>query len=431
MTFRWLTVAICLNLIASAAFAAPKDKPRKGKPADQPALDLGAAYTSDLQTRVDGNISDWSSASPLEFQTLIAGEYEYDWTGPKDLSAKVMAQYSESRIYFLIQVKDNAVVSKKKQWKSDRIELWLAPEGADGKPLGAKRGILLDIGPMADGGEATAKFLSGKQDGLEAKAFIGTDGYDFEVSAAYSAFGKKSPAMDGAMRYCVLVRDWDQDDPNEDEAAIATCPINPKKSSSIKIDQMGKIALGLEAEIWQKVASSRRDFEEGQNFVRYSADLSGTPTPEIVALGMSKLVVAGVGMSGSRLSWTEIDLPQARGGVGTAEFKDVDGDKRTEIVARRAEHCVNGAYWAMRTYIFALIDGTLKLKASYLESQTDDEDSAHFVHNAYRLTKDGIEQKLGKISGSEMPACVPALDAETIPLLLPQSGEKSRKHAYL
>ena len=302
MSLRWFVLAMSINLIASVAIAAPKEKPRKGKPADQAILDLGATYTMNAQTRVDGNIDDWSTLSPLSFQTLIAGEYEYDWTGPQDLSAKVMAQYSEDRIYFLIQVKDNAVVSKKKQWKSDRVELWIAPESPTGKSLGAKRGILLDIGPMVDGGEPTVKFMSGKQGGVAAKAFIGTDGYDFEVGVDFAALGKTSPVMDGVMRYCVLVRDWDQDDPNEDEAAIATCPINPKKSSAIKTDQMGKISLNLADEIWSKVAS-QPDLQDGQTWTKYTADVAGTSTPEIVALGSTKLVVAGIGMHGDGLSW--------------------------------------------------------------------------------------------------------------------------------
>ena len=98
MSLRWFVLAMSINLIASVAIAAPKEKPRKGKPADQAIQDLGATYTTNAQTRVDGNIDDWSTLSPLSFQTLIAGEYEYDWTGPQDLSAKVMAQYSEDRI---------------------------------------------------------------------------------------------------------------------------------------------------------------------------------------------------------------------------------------------------------------------------------------------------------------------------------------------
>ena len=102
----------------------------------------------------------------------------------------MMAQYSATKVYFVISVNDNAVVAKRKQWKSDRVELWITPESGDGKSLGATRGISLDIGPQVDGGKATAKFLSGKQGGLEAVGFIGPEGYDFEVSVDYSALSK-------------------------------------------------------------------------------------------------------------------------------------------------------------------------------------------------------------------------------------------------
>lgn len=417
--------------MASVAFATPKEKPRKGNPTDQAILDLGATYTSDNQTRVDGNIDDWSNLSPLSFQTLISGEYEYDWTEPKDLSAQVTAQYSENKIYFLVQVKDNAVVSKKKQWKSDKVEIWLAPESSAGKSLGAKRGIQLDIGPMVDGGQATAKFLSGKQEGLAAKAFIGNDGYDFEVSVDYRALGTSSPVMDGVMRYCVLVRDWDQDDPNEDEAAIATCPINPKKASSINPRQMGKIPLNLSEEIWSRVVRSQSDIAAETTWQKKFAHVAGSPLEEIVALGKTKLVVAGLGMSGEGLSWYVVDLPQAMDEQSTLEFRDVDGDKMDEILVRRREHCTNDASFAMRTYIFSAQQGLLKLKASYIESQTNDNDAKNFIQNTYKWTKSGIEQKLGKVSGAEMPKCALSLDAETIPLLTPSDGVKIQKHDYL
>ena len=134
---------------------------------------------------------------------------------------------------------------------------------------------------------------------------------------------------------------------------------------------------------------------------------------------------------GDGLSWSVIDLPQNYEGTGAVEFKDISGDKKNEIIVRRSEHCTNGAIVAQRTYIFALVDGVLKLKASYLESQTDENDASNFVQNTYRWTKTGFEQKLGKSAGAEMTRCDPALDAETIPMLMPNDGEKMRKHDFL
>ena len=259
---RLFISVVCLSLLwSSVAMADPKEKPRKGDPQDQEILDLSAKLTSDIDTRADGNISDWDPNSvSADAKTLLSGEYDYDWTGPKDLSAKVQAQYGAEKIYFYINVSDNAVVSKKQQWKSDRVELWLAPESADGKPLGNPRGILMDIGPMVDGGMALIKWMSGKAaEGLEGAGFVREDGYDFEISVAYDVLSKTTPVLDGSMRYCVLVRDWDQDDPNEDEASVGTCPINPKKSSSIKRDQMGKIRLGMRDVIWNQIMNADAD----------------------------------------------------------------------------------------------------------------------------------------------------------------------------
>ena len=92
---KWLVPAICFCLLCSAtSFAAPKEKPRKGNPSEQSVLDLTARLNTAAQA--DGNITDWNEGdgSKVGFQTLLSGEYEYDWTGPKDLSATVMSQYS-------------------------------------------------------------------------------------------------------------------------------------------------------------------------------------------------------------------------------------------------------------------------------------------------------------------------------------------------
>ncbi|MBQ9817222.1 MAG: hypothetical protein IJM59_07150 [Proteobacteria bacterium] len=432
---KWLVPAICFCLLCSAtSFAAPKEKPRKGNPSEQSVLDLTARLNTAAQA--DGNITDWNEGdgSKVGFQTLLSGEYEYDWTGPKDLSATVMSQYSADKIFFLIQVQDNVVASKKKQWKSDRVELWLAPETADGKSLGPARGILLDVGPQVDGGKATIKWLSGKGEGVEGVAFIHSEGYDFEVGVDFSALSKTTPAMNGVMRYCVLVRDWDQDDPNEDEASVGSCPIDPKKSSSIKRDKMGKIELKLEENTWNALLHSDQEmYSKDAAWAKVQYDLAGTSQPEIIAFAGDLLVVAGYGLNGyDKLTWSKVTL--SSGTIKLAPeitIKDVDGDKKPEILVTRNEHCTNGAMNADRTYLFRYDAGGLHLMANYVTEQRNDDGSDGFIRNTYKFSKTGYTQSLDRASSTTMTACELAATDDMSSILTHQSSETTRNVPYM
>ena len=423
---KWWIPAVCVSfLISGTAFGAPKEKPKKGTPSDQEILDLQATLTDDSDMHADGNLTDWDedNGTKVKFQTLLSGEYDYDWTGPKDLSGSVMAQYGADRIYFLIQVRDNFVVAKRKQWKSDRVELWLSSEPAGAKPS-SPRGILLDVGPQVAGGQATVKWMSGKKGGLEATAYVSPDGYDFEVAVDYSALGK-SPVMDGAMRYCVLVRDWDQDDENEDEASIGTCPINPNKSSSIKASQMGKIELHLADEMWRQILRNDKDvFSYGGEWKRITGDIGGNAHPEIIAFGGDTLVVAGVGLTSPKLSWFKMVLEAGQSDHNELEIRDIDGDKHPEIILKRNEHCTNGAMNADREYIFKYVDSSMRLVTSYITVQREDDGSAS-IQNRVKFGKNGIVQTLEK-SSSNMNICQLNGSGDLLPLLAPADGMTTR-----
>lgn len=427
---------LCLSmLVSSAAFADPEEKPRKGSPADQPVLDLTAPLTDDANTRADGNIEDWNEESNkgVDFSTLLSGEYEYDWTGKNDLSANVRAQYGAERIYFLITVKDNAVVAKRKHWKSDKVELWLAPESADGKSLGAKRGVIVDVGARVEGKKDVIKWNSGKSGGLEGAVFIDQNGYDVEVSVDYAAFGKESPVKDGFMRYCVLVRDWDQDDENEDEAAIGTCPINPKRTSALKTSEMGKIKLSLGEVMWKQIMENKHLASIDAKWTKLDVDLAGTTMKETVAFGGDTLVVGGIGLNNSpNLSWSKLTLESgSQTEPPELSVKDVDGDKVPEILMKRNEHCTNGDMNADRTYIFKYDTSDIRLLTSYVTEQRYDGDKEGFIRNNYKLSKKGIVQTLDKASTKGMPECILKGALDLIPMLLPEGEKKSAKHSYL
>ncbi|MBQ1925219.1 MAG: hypothetical protein II180_03760 [Proteobacteria bacterium] len=433
---RGLVCAICLSLLCSSvAFAAPKkETPKKGNPNDQTVLDFDAPFVDDSNTKADGDITDWGNYKLAEFSTLMSGEYDYDWTGPKDLSGAVSVMYGAEKIYFYIKVKDNAIVSKKKRWKSDKVELWLMPEDDKGKPLGGLRGLQIDMGPMVDGGPVSAKWLSGKQSGAAAVGFIGEGEYDLEVSVEYTALGK-TPVMNGAMRYCVLVRDWDQDDANEDEAAVGSCPINPKNPKSIKRDKMGKVSLNLQGAMWQYIldvdkrhslSPDKRLSAAKDPWQTVVADIGGTSTPDLVAFSGDMLVIAGYGLGNDQLAWYSMNLEASGSGTpATIEVRDLNGDKSPEIRITRDEHCTNNPMTANRSYIFRFENNATHYLASYInEIRMDNGDGV--MKNTYTFTKQATIQKLDPSSSTDMGGCQLNGSSDMFEFLMPSDGEKSR-----
>ena len=424
MKNHWWIPAICLCLIGTCAFAAPKVKHKKGNPEDQPALNLNAGFVQDSEMHVDGNLSEWGEGG-ITFQTLLGGEYDYDWTGPKDLSAKAQAYYGAEKIYFVVSVTDQAIVNKLRQWKSDKVELWLAPEDNKGKALAKPRGIELDIGPMVDGGRAGVRWLSGKQGGVEAIGFVGADSYDFEISVEYAALSKQTPVLNGAMRFCFLVRDWDQDDANEDEASIGSCPINPKKASSIAPAKMGKIQMNLSEAVWSSLAASGAFASAKGDWNKQVIDLSGTDFPEIVGVSDNMVVIAGFGLGTPDLSYYSIEIqPSGSFEAPKVEIKDINGDKKKEIILTRKEACLNDNMGATRTYVFSF-DGGLALMTNYMNEQHTS-DNSKSVKNSYKFNKKGLVQTLDKGSSPDMPVCQLNGDDDMIPILMPEYNEKSR-----
>ncbi|MBR4984399.1 MAG: hypothetical protein IKY83_01490 [Proteobacteria bacterium] len=433
---RGVIGAICLSLLCSSvAFAAPnKEKPKKGNPADQAVLDLVAPFVDDSNTKADGDITDWGNYKLTEFSTLMSGEYDYDWTGPKDLSGGVTAMYGAEKIYFYIKVKDNAVVSKKKQWKSDKVELWLASEDAAGKPLGGIRGLQLDLGPIVDGNKLSAKWLSGKQSGAEAVGYVGDGGYDIEISVDYTALGK-TPVMNGAVRYCVLVRDWDQDDANEDEAAVGSCPINPKSPGSIKREKMGKIALNLKDAMWQYIVDVDRNHSLGSEKRLSSAkapwqtevaDIGGTATPDLIAFSGDTLVIAGYGLGSDKLAWYTLKLEsEGTNAPAKIQISDINGDKKPEIVITRDEPCANNAMTASRSYIFRFERNATHYLASYI-NEVRMNDGSQVMRNTYKFTKNATIQTLDPKSAKDMGYCQLSGSSDMFEFLMPSDGLKTR-----
>ena len=427
----WMGLAACACMVSFAsADAKPKEKPRKGKPADQAVLDLVADFVDDRHMRIDGNLEDWAGGASIAFETLLSGEYEYDWTGPNDLSATVKSRYSATKIYFLVQVKDNVVVNKLRQWGSDKVELWLRAEDKDGRSLGNLTGISFDIGPVVDGKKTGVKSLAGsnKLEFVSVAPYISQGGYDFEISVDFALLAKSSPAFDGTVRFCVLVRDWDQDDPNEDEATVGSCPINPKNPKSLKPSEMGRIRLNLGEKIWNTAMSGELSRYQGA-WLKTSANVSGAPIHEVIGFSDDTLVVAGFDLGTPNLSWHTISLmtsPNSR--PVSLTTRDIDGDKYDEIFLTRTEPCDESNMQAERVYVFKFANDSLQLLTNYVtEIRSDD---GKVAKNSYKLSAKDIQQTLDAASSADISSCTLPSSGDMVPFIMPGEGDKKRTISF-
>ncbi|MBQ1266258.1 MAG: hypothetical protein IIY06_05765 [Proteobacteria bacterium] len=421
-----VSVVIGVGLIFSTtAFAKPpKEVPVKGKPADQAVLACPIEYMSSVNAKADGNLTEWHDIKGVDFSTLLSGEYEYDWTGKKDLSANLKVIYSENAFHLLVQVNDNAIVDKLRQWKSDRVEVWLLAEDGNHKPMGKLTGLQFDLGPVTKGGTVGVKALAGNKDlsKVKASAYVAEDKYDVEISVDYSLLAKVTPAYNGGMRYCVLVRDWDQDDVNEDEASIGNCPIDPKKPSAIKADKMAFAQFDLERIAWYSIVGADASIAaKSGDWLKKQANVAFDSAVENVAYLDNQFVIWGLNMSEEGgLAWTTMAL-NGHGEEPEITFADIDGDKLDEVILTRKEKCLEEGMTATRAYVFDHSQQYgLSLAFNYLVSVTNAEGKTY--KNKFQNTKNGIVQTL---SGGKPMTCTLDFSDDMEPLLVP-GGEKKR-----
>ena len=146
--------------------------------------------------------------------------------------------------------------------------------------------------------------------------------------------------------------------------------------------------------------------------------------PEVIAFAGDTLLIAGMGLNGyAGLTWNKISVDSGFStAVPTLVLQDVDGDKQSEIIMTRREHCTNGSMNADRAYVFKQTETGIRFMASYILEQRHDSGSDDFVRNNYKFTKSGIVQTVDKGSASSMPACELKGMDDTAPILMPGSG---------
>ncbi|MCP4247295.1 MAG: hypothetical protein GY778_09635, partial [bacterium] len=197
--------------------------------------------------KVDGFVTDWEGVDKVESRTLTRGEPEYDWTGPKDLSMVVQAQYDQTYIYMAVEVRDNIVTGPKRRDRGDRVEIWFdGGEVAAKSPHGRMRMLELALGEMESDGKPAItwqypKSLKGQEPtGLLKDGSMRHTGYFFEFGLPLSELSDPAPGLE-PIGIAIIARDLDRDDPNEDEAAVANAPFDGRKKR--RPDTMAKLRL--------------------------------------------------------------------------------------------------------------------------------------------------------------------------------------------
>ncbi len=329
MKFGLPCVAVfCLLLATSLGHA------EVATPADAAKLDIPVGDVPDGYVKVDGFVTDWASAQTVESRALIRAEAEYDWTGPRDCSVLVQAQADRAFLYLAIEVRDNVVVGKKGRKAGDRVELWI--DG--GEPAGKRRVrmIELGLGEVPDGGKPTVTYGYPKNlvrkeiEGVKADGAMRKTGYFFEVALPLASLSDPAPGVE-PLGVAIIVRDWDYDDANEDEAAVATAPFDARKERSPAT--MGRLLLPSTVDplggFYQTVPAAKGTRVVSEAWVQ----VSGDARRERVALLEKWLVVAGRGVGDGDFYY--YTLPHGPNYTyDSMELRDLTGDGGAEFILR-------------------------------------------------------------------------------------------------
>ena len=323
-----IALCACAVLMAGAAHA-EVSTPAAAAKLDLPVTDVPAGYV-----KVDGFVTDWTSATVVEARTLTRGEEEYDWTGPRDCSLLVQAQADREFLYLAIEVRDNVVVGPKGKKGGDRVEVWI--DGGEPAGSGRIRMIEIGLGEVPDGGKPSVRYGYPQKltrtviDGVKSDGSMRNTGYFFEVGLPLSALSDPPPGVE-SLGVAIIARDWDYDDANEDDAAVATAPFDGRKERSP--DTMGRLKLPSTLDplggFFRTVPEAKGSKVLGAEWVQ----VGGDARRERVALLEKWIVVAGRGVGDVDFYYYALPHgPSYR--YESLETRDLTGDGGVEFLVR-------------------------------------------------------------------------------------------------
>jgi hypothetical protein len=382
-----------LGLVSSPAWA---EKPKRGAPADAPKLELEAEYFQGEFVTIDSDPGEWNGVKEHAFQTLTSGEYEYDWSGPKDLSATLQLLFNDDSLFLYVKVKDNILTAPKKGKSGDVVELWFDVPGVKEKQR--FRLLSIELAPLLDGESPNMTWKEPKKLSVETLSLGGykaEDGYDFELELPFSQLG--SAPLEG-IGLCVVVKDFDYDDPNEDMASTASCPFNAKKR---KAEDMSRLEFGVQERLWKAVLASKPELEKAE---RLSArgELGGDERPEEVVLAKGQLVVMGFGLGTG--TWYSYDLGLGKDDeVVSLEVLDANGDGSDDMVVRTRHPCQAGgvAYRQDLLSIFTFGYGGISDSLLEMVVAQRSQDGTQVLENSVSFGKKSMEVKVSESTGAD------------------------------
>jgi hypothetical protein len=245
--------------------------------------------------------------------------------------------YDANNLYVSLLVRDNVVTYPKRGKKGDRVEMWIDGSAMAKKgKYGRLRMLQLAPGELKNDGKPDIRWayprkLKGKAPtGLKSDGVIRDNGYYFEFSIPITEISDPAPGLE-PLGIAFIARDWDYDDPNEDEAAVASAPFDGRKARNV--NTMGSFMLGGADGIRVGFYRIKPDAAGKKVAASFYADVGGDSRREYVFLVDRYLVITGLGLGDGEYYF--YDMPKLKGTVyKDVEAKEVTGDNKSELFVK-------------------------------------------------------------------------------------------------
>jgi hypothetical protein len=258
-------------------------------------------------------------------------------------------------------------------------------------------------------------------------------GYFFEIGLPLAEISDPRPGLE-PLGIAMIARDWDYDDPNEDEAAVATAPFDARKARDPQT--LGRLLLRqveeLSAGFFRKVpeAAARPPVATAW------ADVGGDSRREYVALHERYVLVVGEGLGEGDFYYYTIPWTQ-RHRAATLELRDLTGDDKAEVLVR---YSIAHEDVSVEQELLAIFHyGQDRLLLAF-QSELANRGPGWAIQNELQIKPAAggkpalITVKARKLEGSLAPADYPDVDQHDVVdwdrLILPWQSAQSRQYTW-
>ena len=324
---RCVAMTFVLMLPAAAAFG-------QWEPGEPVALDVVCDGEYRTQVYIDGQQGDWDAESPAveRVMQLVAGGYQYDWTGPNDASFKYWCRYNEHGLSFAVVGRDNVILAPDGSSPGDRMELWMELDRPGARTSERVVMVEIPIWPVLTDRYTTPVWGAGT--GRTGELTTGraelapTDtGFFLEFNVPFLAVGEYAEPY-APMRFMLVQRDWDNDAEIEEEVAVGTSPLVTDEP-----EQWGWMRFTGETDIAGQV---RETLSYGPAVMPFGTTYGpiGGGTWQDMAFAMGSHVVAA-GRGFGAFSWqAALVTTEPEHTPLSLALQDIDGDGNGEIFYR-------------------------------------------------------------------------------------------------